>query len=117
MVILYDGDKKLLASEILILWFSAKSCPPCQKIEPFMKSLSNDYPDVVILEIDIEKFPELTEKFTIMNVPTLVFLKNGTEVARLNLIRRREEVEAIIKEYFVKKSKNGSDGVPEWVVF
>ena len=95
----FDGDfEKVERAKYALLWFSSLGCPPCRMIEPFMHELSDEYENVEFWEVDINKHLALTQKFDILNVPTLVYLKEGREVGRQNLIRRKEEVEERIKQ-------------------
>ena len=44
------------------------------------------------------EWSDLVNRFGVLNVPTLVYLKNGKEVERQNLIRRKEDVEEKLKK-------------------
>ena len=58
--------------------FSATWCGPCKKIAPIIDELAQEYKGKAFIgKIDIEESPETTEKFEIMNVPTILFFKNG----------------------------------------
>ncbi|NJE84233.1 thioredoxin [Thermococcus sp. CX2] len=90
----FDGDfGKVKRAKYALLWFSSPGCPPCRMIEPFMHELSEEYREVEFWEVDVEKHLPLAEKFDVMNVPTLIYLKEGNEITRQNLVRKKEEVE------------------------
>ncbi len=68
----------------VIIDFWATWCGPCRRLAPVIEELAAQYDGkVVIGKCDIEENTELTDKFGIMNVPTVVFLKDGQEVDRL----------------------------------
>ncbi|AHF80768.1 thioredoxin family protein [Thermococcus paralvinellae] len=95
----FDGDfGKVERAKYALLWFSSPGCPPCRMIEPFMHELSEEYKEVEFWEVDVGKHLWLAEKFDVMNVPTLIYLKEGNEITRQNLVRRREDVENILKD-------------------
>ncbi|WP_232462886.1 thioredoxin family protein [Thermococcus sp. P6] len=50
------------------------------------------------MHVDAGKWSDLVNRFGVLNVPTLVYLKNGKEVERQNLIRRKEDVEEKLKK-------------------
>lgn len=62
----------------MVLDFWATWCGPCKKIAPIIEALASDYEgQAVIGKVDIEESEELTEKFGIRNVPTILFIKDG----------------------------------------
>ena len=64
--------------------FWATWCGPCKRLGPIIEELAAEYDGKVIVgKCDIEENDELTEQFGIMNVPTVVFLKDGKEVDRV----------------------------------
>ena len=64
--------------------FWATWCGPCKRLGPIIEELAAEYDGkAVVGKCDIEENDDLTEKFGIMNVPTVVFLKDGKEVDRV----------------------------------
>lgn len=91
MIVEYDGKVNFTKGKA-VLWFSIPGCPPCRLVEGFMEELSEEFREIAIIHVNAERWSELVEGFGILNVPTLVYLKDGKEVARQNLIRGKEEV-------------------------
>lgn len=68
----------------VLIDFWATWCGPCKRLGPIIEEIATEYDGkAVICKCDIEENDELTEKFGIMNVPTVVFLKDGKEVDRV----------------------------------
>lgn len=66
-----------------LLKFSTSWCVPCKSYDPILNELENTY-NVSIEHVDAEERYELTEKFEIQNVPTVIKLNdNGEEEKRL----------------------------------
>ena len=96
MIVEYDG-KTDFESGKAVLWFSIPGCPPCRIVENFMEELSREFPEINVVHINAERWSDLVNRFDVLNVPTLVYLQDGEEIGRQNLIRKREEVAAILE--------------------
>ena len=61
-----------------VICFSADWCFPCQQLGLVLDNISDEFPDVLMLKVDIEKAFKLTSKFNIGTIPSMVFFKNGS---------------------------------------
>ena len=62
----------------VVLDFWAEWCGPCRIISPIMEELSREYEkEVKIVKCDVDKNPELCQKFKIKSIPAVFFIKNG----------------------------------------
>lgn len=64
-----------------LLKFSASWCGPCKMLTNTIESVKNDIP-YEIEEIDIDENTEMTTKFQVRGVPTLVLMNGDSEVKR-----------------------------------
>ena len=63
--------------------FFATWCGPCKMLTPILEELSEEMQDSVeFIKIDIDESMELAMEYQVTTVPTLVFIKDGQEVAR-----------------------------------
>lgn len=63
--------------------FWAEWCGPCRMIGPIVEELASDYDGkVVIGKVDVDANPEVSAKFGIRSIPTLLVFKNGEIVDR-----------------------------------
>lgn len=81
---------------IVVVDFSAEWCGPCKIMGPVFKEASSEIEDVKFGKVDIEKDGELAQKFQVMNVPTLIFFKEGEQVDRtVGVLEKKELVKKL----------------------
>ncbi|CAN1141992.1 Thioredoxin H-type [Linum perenne] len=67
----------------IVVNFSASWCGPCRMIAPFYTELSEKYPSLVFLAIDVDELTELSTSWEIKATPTFFFLRDGKQVDKL----------------------------------
>ena len=61
--------------------FWAEWCGPCRMVGPIVDELASDYEGKVIVgKLDVDSNNEISAKYGIRNIPTILFLKNGEVV-------------------------------------
>lgn len=76
MIIVKNNELNL--NNIDILYFSAVWCGPCKVLKPVMEEISKELSDTTNIHyIDINENMELSGKYQIMSIPTLIFIKDG----------------------------------------
>ncbi|HBH22335.1 MAG TPA: thioredoxin [Cytophagales bacterium] len=70
--------EEILATEKPVLVdFWAEWCGPCKMIGPVVEELASEYDGkAVIAKVDVDSNPEVSAKFGIRSIPTLLFFKN-----------------------------------------
>lgn len=80
-----DFESQVAASQIpVVLDFWATWCGPCRMISPIVDELAQKYEgQVLVAKCNVDENTEIPMKFSIRNIPTLLFFKNGELVDRM----------------------------------
>lgn len=58
--------------------FWAVWCGPCKMVGPIVEEISGEYEGKALVgKVDVDNNPEISAKFGIRNIPTILFFKNG----------------------------------------
>lgn len=98
-VVTNSNIDELLASEQPVLVdFWAPWCGPCKMLSPTVDEVADEYADrVVVAKCNVDDADEVSMRFRIRNIPTLLFFKGGEMVQRLVGVVSKEEIESVLK--------------------
>lgn len=71
-------EEVIASGKPVVIDFWAEWCGPCRMIAPIVDELAAEYEGrVVIAKCDVEENDDITMKYGVRNIPTIIFLKNG----------------------------------------
>ena len=76
-------DSEVLSSDVpVVVDFTATWCPPCHAIAPFLEEISGELAGrVKIAKLDVDENPEITVRYGVRSMPTLIVFKQGEPTA------------------------------------
>ena len=81
----------------LLVEFYSKTCGPCKMLSFVLKDISKADPDFRIYTIDFNENEELKQRCGVKGFPTLLFMKDGQEVNRLEGLKQKPAIVAAIE--------------------
>ena len=90
-------EKEVINSDIpAILDLGAEWCMPCKMMEPVIEEMAKEFKGKIkICKVNIDENTKTAMALTVMNIPTMIFFKNGQEMGRV--------VGVVSKRDFLKK--------------
>jgi len=93
-------DKALTSGQLLMVDFWADWCGPCKMLAPVIEGLGDEYEGKAIVgKINVDEEQELAIRYGVMSIPTVIFFKDGEEVARKVGVLPGTEFTAVLDNY------------------
>ena len=92
-----DFEERVLKSdEPVLVDFWAEWCVPCHMVSPVVEEIGQEKGESLrVAKLNIDENPEVTRRYGVMSIPTLMLFKGGEEKARVVGARGKE---ALLRE-------------------
>lgn len=89
-----DFNEIINSGKPTLVDFFATWCGPCKMQSPILEQLKNKVGDAAtIVKIDVDRNQELSAKYQVRSVPTLIIFKNGEPQWRASGLQQLEVLE------------------------
>ncbi len=76
-------DTAVETDKLVVIDFWAAWCGPCRMLAPIIDQLSEENAENALIgKVDVDNNPEISQKYGITNLPTVLFLKKGEIVGK-----------------------------------
>lgn len=89
----------LKSSKLTLVDFFASWCGPCKMLAPILEEIAKENNTFDIVKIDIDEERDLALDYEIEFVPTIIVLKNGHELDRIQGVADKKVILEKIEEY------------------
>lgn len=76
--------------------FYAEWCGPCSMMTTIMESCESKNSQVKFAKVNIDYATNIVDQYKIMNIPCIIFFKDGKDFTKLVGLRKEKEVQEII---------------------
>ncbi|MBI2729963.1 MAG: thioredoxin fold domain-containing protein [Sphingobacteriales bacterium] len=90
-----EFDAAINSSSLVLVDFGAEWCPPCKKMEPVLKSITEKYADKLkLLKVDGGRDIQLMKQYQVNALPVFLIYKDGKLIWRKEGIADEKEISA-----------------------
>ncbi|MCQ6274192.1 thioredoxin family protein [Bacillus sp. V3B] len=79
-----EYQEQITQDELTVGIFTTTWCPDCKRLDMFIDEVTEENQDKQWFTIDRDEFPEISEKQSVMGIPSLLVFKNGEKLAHLH---------------------------------
>ena len=70
-------DKEVVESDkVVLIDFWASWCMPCKMLSPVVDQVAEEYPQIKVCKVNVDKEGELASAFNVSSIPMLVVVKD-----------------------------------------
>ena len=90
------NQEVLNSDKPVLMDFWAPWCGPCRMVVPLVEEIAKERSDIKVVKVNVDEEQELAMQFGVMNIPTLVVMKNGKIVNQVTGARPKAQILAML---------------------
>jgi len=90
-------QKEVMGCETpVVVDFWAEWCGPCRALLPVIEEFANAHHEIKVCKINVDEEEELSAKFEIMSIPTILVFKEGKITNRSSGVKTVQQIEDML---------------------
>ena len=82
-----------ISNKRILVDFYADWCGPCRMLGSVLENIN----DIEILKVNVDKYPDIAQRYMVMSTPTLLLMDNGKVIKNNVGFMNEEELREFIK--------------------
>lgn len=88
-----------IAQGVTLVDFYADWCGPCRMIAPILDELAHEMQGKAkIAKLNIDESQNVTTRYGVTSIPTLIVFRNGEEKGRVVGVRGKQDLQALVEK-------------------
>ena len=84
----------------VVIDFYADWCNPCRRLSPILEKLATEHTNVLFFKINFDNARNLSERYRIRGIPTLLLFKDGQKVDQVTGLLNKSEYASLFNRVF-----------------
>lgn len=86
-------------NKTVLVDFHTEWCGPCKMLNPVVEAIAEQYASTLeVVKVDADKFQDITAKYGVRGIPTLMMFKQGTPASTKVGVGSISQVKAFVEE-------------------
>lgn len=90
--------EELIQQDGVVVEFSAPWCGYCKRLAPVLKQIVQEYPDVILANVNIDEEEALSDRYEIETIPSILVFYHGQPGEVLVAPQSKKDVLDFLKE-------------------
>lgn len=96
----HELDALIATGNVIVEFTNPDYCNPCRLIKPVLDSLAEQFKEkLLIITVHTGEFKDLTWKYGVRGIPSLLFYKNGTLVHETSGYKDQGKIIKLVNKY------------------